>query len=253
MNGAAYATTGAQCDAPYNTADCLDVWGQVKGILSSGRPHQSPVNTAATCGQYTLNSRLVPWVSTHTENHQQYYCWHTEKITAIDEDQETFFGRQVFLSECETTHSPTSTCLMVTRGSLYADELYVYVRNKPGYILETGAAPSGTGTGYVSTQFGYGASFKNQWGLYRKHCDDNYQCPPTKNSGYVSSSTTLSSCTCTGGYKAGQTCMSDAECDAGDQFGAGSQTPSDCHDGQDNFGKVGAQDHSAQTTHSASL
>lgn len=25
----------------------------------------------------------------------QHYCWHTEKISAIDEDQDTFFGRQV--------------------------------------------------------------------------------------------------------------------------------------------------------------
>lgn len=31
----------------------------------------------------------------------------------------------------------------------------------------------------------YGASFKNQWALFRKHCDDNYRCPPTKNSGAV--------------------------------------------------------------------
>lgn len=98
---------------------CSFIARQVKGILSSGRAHQAPVNTAVTCGQYTLNGRDVPWVSTHTENHQQYYCWHTEKITAIDEDRETFFGRQVFLSECESSHGATSTCLMVSRGDAH--------------------------------------------------------------------------------------------------------------------------------------
>lgn len=115
--------------------------------------------------------------------------------------------------------------------------MYVYVRNKPGYILEDGGTASGTGTGYLAAQFGYGASFKNQWGLYRKHCDDNYQCPPTKNSGYVQSSTTLSTCTCTGGFKDGQSCTSDAECSGGDQTGVSGTPASDCHDGQDNYGK----------------
>jgi hypothetical protein len=51
-------------------------------------------------------------------------------------------------------------------------------------------------TGYVSTQFGYGADFKNQWALHRKHCDENYQCPPSENSGIVAASTEASACTC---------------------------------------------------------
>ena len=42
------------------------------------------------------------------------------------------FCRQVYLAKCETYQSSASACLMVTRGKLYADEIYVYLRNKPG-------------------------------------------------------------------------------------------------------------------------
>jgi hypothetical protein len=169
MEGDAYKTTGTDCGYPASSTDCADVWGQVKGLLSSGRPHQSPVNTATTCGKITYNGAAVPWVSPNTENLLMHYCWHTEKISAVDEDQDTFFGRQVHLSKCDIYLGAGSTCLIVTRGKLYADELYVYARNKPGYVLEEGAAASGTGTGYAAGQFGYGSEFKNQWALHRKH------------------------------------------------------------------------------------
>ena len=43
----------------------------------------------------TTRLKQVPWVSTHVENMMQHYCWHTEKISALDEAKDTFFGRQV--------------------------------------------------------------------------------------------------------------------------------------------------------------
>ena len=136
------------CGAVY-TSDCNDVWGQVKGLLSSARPHQNPVTPAQTCGQFTHNGRLTPWcvpvclflprndfgvcvcvcvfvclitckmhkshtcihscafmcrVSTHVENLLQHYCWHTEKIAAIDEDGDTFFGRSVMFLTASNTN-----------------------------------------------------------------------------------------------------------------------------------------------------
>jgi len=167
MEGDAYKTAGTDCGYPASSTDCADVWGQVKGLLSSGRPHQSPVNTATTCGKITYNGAAVPWVSPNTENLLMHYCWHTEKISAVDEDHDTFFGRQVHLnppqpplpsrtnwtrlvplpvltghvssqvhlSKCDIYLGAGSTCLIVTRGKLYADELYVYARTKPGCVL----------------------------------------------------------------------------------------------------------------------
>ena len=41
---------------------------------------------------------------------------------------------------------------MVTRGKLYADEIYVYVRNKPGYVLSEGATESGKVLEFVQTR-----------------------------------------------------------------------------------------------------
>jgi hypothetical protein len=243
MNGSSYASSGLGCGVPYSTSDCTDVWGQVKGLLSSGRAHQNPVTPAQTCGQFLYNSRKVPWVSTHVENLMQHYCWHTEKISAIDEDADTFFGRQVQLASCETYQSTSSTCLMVTRGKLYADELYVYVRNKPGYVLAEGATESGKGTGFAADQFGYGSSFKNQWALHRKHCDENYQCPPTENSGIVQASSEATGCTCSGGYRNGEACFADEDCQGGDQNNgttgfSGYTWSGNCHDGQDNIGAM---------------
>jgi hypothetical protein len=58
---------------------------------------------------------------------------------------------QVYLSKCEV-YLGTSTCLMVTRGKLYADEIYVYVRNKPGYVLSEGATESGKVLEFVQTR-----------------------------------------------------------------------------------------------------
>ncbi|KAJ1480596.1 hypothetical protein T484DRAFT_1810156 [Baffinella frigidus] len=223
-----------------------------------------PVNTGRTCGKINYNGNSVPWnsvpwVSPNTENLRMHYCWHTEKIAAVDEDQDTFFGRQdqdtffgrqVYLGSCDIYLGKNSTCLLVTRGKLYADEIYVYARNKPGYVLEEGATESGKGTGYASTQFGYGDDFKNQWvlqsnyqcppnpfwalhrkhcdanyqcppnlfwALHRKHCDANYQCPPTDNSGTVQASTTATGCTCNGGYRDGFFCYADEDCQGGNQ------------------------------------
>jgi hypothetical protein len=129
------------------------------------------------------------------------------------------------------------------RGKLYADEVYVYLRNKPGYVLSQGATESGKGTGFASTQFGYGTSFKNQWALHRKHCDENYQCPPTKNSGIVQGSSEATGCTCNGGYRNGETCFADEDCQGGDQNNGtsgftGYTWAGNCHDGQDNIGAM---------------
>lgn len=237
FNGSTPATSGASCGYPESTSDCADTWGQVKGILSSGRPHQDPVAPTTTCSKIDYNGNMVPWVSPFTENLLQFYCWHTEKISAIDEDLDTYFGRQVYLAKCNTYLARNSTCLMVTRGKLYADELYVYVRNKPGYILSEGTDPSGTGTGFINvTQYEYGSDFKNQWALHRKHCDENYQCPPTDNSGEVRASTTATSCFCNGGFRAGEFCNSDQDCQSGNQIDANYSFSGNCHDGQDNFG-----------------
>jgi len=141
----------------------------------------------------------------------------------------------VYLSTCETYLNSSSSCLLVSRGLLYADELYVYVRNKPGYVFGPGEQPSGTGKGYNSSQFGYGSEFHNEWALHRKHCDDNFRCPPTDNSGYVQSSTEATGCYCNGGYLNGQSCYADADCQLGDQQ-ASSTWAGNCHDGQDNLG-----------------
>lgn len=46
-------------------------------------------------------------------------------------------------------------------GSVYGDEMYVYERNKPGYILGPPPfpqQPSGTTTGYNASQFGCAAA-----------------------------------------------------------------------------------------------
>ena len=198
---------------------------------------------AKTCGQFNYNGRGVPWVSTHVENLLQHYCWHTEKISAIDEDADTYFGRQVYLTSCQTYLGTNSACLMVTRGKLYADEVYVYVRNKPGYVLSPGATESGKSTGFASNQFGYGSDFKNQWALHRKHCDENYQCPPTENSGIVSASSEATGCTCNGGYRDGEQCFADEDCQGGDQNNGtsgftGYTWSGNCHDGQDNIGAM---------------
>lgn len=111
FNGSTPATSGASCGYPESTSDCADTWGQVptpdethlacdqgksrrtehdsdlqvKGILSSGRPHQDPVAPTTTCSKIDYNGNMVPWVSPFTENLLQFYCWHTEKISAIDE------------------------------------------------------------------------------------------------------------------------------------------------------------------------
>lgn len=235
MSGASYELNGTYCGYPTSTTDCSDVWGQVKGMLASGRAHQFPVNTGRTCGKINYNGNSVPWVSPNTENLLMHYCWHTEKIAAVDEDQDTFFGRQVYLGSCDIYLGKNSTCLLVTRGKLYADEIYVYARNKPGYVLEEGATESGKGTGYASTQFGYGDDFKNQWALHRKHCDANYQCPPTDNSGTVQASTTATGCTCNGGYRDGFFCYADEDCQGGNQD-SGFTWAGNCHDGQDELG-----------------
>ena len=181
-------------------------------------------------------------VSTHVENLLQHYCWHTEKIAAIDEDGDTFFGRSVMFFDgfeyefsqtyVHVAHTSDEHFLIVSRmptcnefehryicpsvrriwapqhawwwlgassmqmksTSMFVTNLVTYFQrvqlSQARYLNLSRLVWTGLylwrnrddlhevlwqGTGFAANQFGYGNSFKNQWALHRKHCDENYQ------------------------------------------------------------------------------
>jgi hypothetical protein len=125
---------------------------------------------------------------TASGRNETHFVQQSQRVSAMDEDEDTMFGKHVSLSACsDQVGSQTSVCLSVTRTSCrnrvcrtplspstavaichcepsehgYADEMYVFERhrNKP-----------------------------NSWGLQNKFCDRNFTCavPPNCTALYAS-------------------------------------------------------------------